>query len=319
MRKTGLYLSLFLIISFACQTNTTEQKNTEKVENRGANKENWWDNLPRPEWKAFQQIKTNSIWFEVYQITPNIIAIYEPGQFEEVISYLIIGDEKALLWDTGTGIGDMKKLIEQLTDLELIVLNSHTHYDHVGGNHQFENIYGLQNKFTDKNAHGKSHKIAKEFISGDWIWKPTPPTFSKEKYELKPFKINKFIKHQDQIDLGGITLEILQTPGHTPDAICLIDRKNRLLFTGDTFYPAPLYAHFGESNVDTYLETANYLASLMVEVDHILPSHNHPWMSSIYLQRMADAFQQIKDEKGEYVETEGAKEYQFEGFSILTK
>ena len=156
-------------------------------------------------------------------------------------------------------------------------------------------------------------------MSGDWIWKPTPASFSKEKYESKPFKITHFVKHQDQIDLGGIILEVVQTPGHTPDAICLLDRANRLLFTGDTFYPAPLYAHFGESNVNTYLETANYLATLRESVDTLLPSHNEPWLSSIYLQKMATAFQEIKDGKGEYVETDGAKEYQFDGFSIITK
>lgn len=317
MRIAFSLICLFFLS--ACQNNTPSSEYTAKVENRGTNKENWWDKLPRPAWEKFQKIKTNSIWFDVHQITPNIIAIYEPGQFEEVISYLIIGEQKALLWDTGTGIGDMKKMVSELTNLEVMILNSHTHYDHVGGNHQFDQIFGINTEFTHQNAQGKGHEVAKEFISGDWIWKQTPATFSKEKYESKPFKITQYVKHQDQIDLGGIVLEVLQTPGHTPDAICLLDRSNRLLFTGDTFYPAPLYAHFGESNVETYLKTANFLATLTDEIDYILPSHNEPWLPSIYLQKMATAFQQIKDGKADYVETDGAKEYTFEGFSIITK
>ncbi len=320
MQKPILLLLFILTSILSCTTNTSkENSTTEKVENRGANKENWWDKLPRPEWKAFPQIQTNSNWFEVYQITPNIIAIYEPGQFEEVISYLITGTDKAVLWDTGTGIGDIKQIVDQLTDLPLIVLNSHTHYDHVGGNYQFDTIYGVATDFTKKNAAGKPHEIAKEFITGDWIWKPTPAGFANETYELKPFEITKTIAHQDHIDLGGITLEILHTPGHAPDALCLLDRANRLLFTGDTFYPAPLYAHFEESDVDKYVESANYLAKLIADVDHILPSHNIPWASSDYLKKMAIAFQQIKSGKAEYAETDGAKEYQFDGFSIITK
>ncbi len=320
MQKSILFLLFILTATFSCTTNISQEKNaTEKVENRGANKENWWDKLPRPEWKAFPQIQTNSNWFEIYQITPNIIAIYEPGQFEEVISYLITGTDKALLWDTGTGIGDIKQIVDQLTELPLIVLNSHTHYDHVGGNYQFDNIYGVVTDFTKKNAEGRPHEIAKEFITGDWIWKPTPAGFANETYELKPFQITKTIVHQDQIDLGGITLEILHTPGHAPDALCLLDRANRLLFTGDTFYPAPLYAHFDESDVDQYVESANYLAKLIVDVDHILPSHNIPWASSDYLKKMAIAFQQIKRGKAKYTETDGAKEYQFDGFSVITK
>ena len=79
-----------------------------------------------------------------------------------------------------------------------------------------------------------------------------------------------------------------------------------------------MYAHFGESNVDTYLKTANYLATFQDKVDYIIPSHNHPWMPSIFLQKMADAFQAIKDGKAEFVETDGAKEYAFDGFSIIT-
>ena len=146
------FLLFILTASFRWTINISQEKNaTEKVENRGANKENWCDKLPRPEWKAFPQIQTNSNWFEIYQITPNIIAIYEPGQFEEVISYLITGTDKALLWDTGTGIGDIKQIVDQLTELTLIVLNSHTHYDHVGVNYQFDNIYGVVTDFTKKN------------------------------------------------------------------------------------------------------------------------------------------------------------------------
>lgn len=320
MQKSILLLLFILTTFFSCTTNITKEKpDTEKVENRGADKENWWDKLPRPEWKAFPQIQTSSNWFEVYQITPNIIAIYEPGQFEEVISYLITGRDKALLWDTGTGIGDIKQIVDQLTSLPLIVLNSHTHYDHVGGNYQFDNIYGVATDFTKKNAEGRPHEIAKEFITGDWIWKPTPAGFANETYELKPFTIQKYITNKDQIDLGGLTLEILHTPGHAPDALCLLDRANRLLFTGDTFYPAPLYAHFDESDVDKYMESANYLAKLIVDVDNILPSHNIPWASSDYLKKMAIAFQQIKNGQAKYAETDGAKEYQFDGFSVITK
>jgi len=127
MQKPLLLLFLVLTILFSCQTNTSETKaSTEKVENRGANKENWWDKLPRPEWKKFQQIQTSSQWFEAYQITPTIQAIYEPGQFEEVISYLIIGKDKALLWDTGTGIGEKGTFANQLINPQQALSKSNT-------------------------------------------------------------------------------------------------------------------------------------------------------------------------------------------------
>lgn len=309
--------TLFILFLLMGCTHSPPSAAKDRVENRGTNKENWWDKLPREAWKKFERLDVADDWFEVYQITPNIVAIYEPGQFEEVISYLILGQERALLWDTGTGIGDIKQVVNQLTDLDITVLNSHTHYDHVGGNHQFENIYNIATTFTKKNMKGKPHDIAKEFVEGDWIWKSTPADFHKDTYESKPFTPTHWIKHGDQIELGGIELTVLHTPGHTPDAICLLDSANRLLFSGDTFYPAPLYAHFGESSVDTYLESAKLLATYQDSVDYLLPSHNEPWVSSDYLGKMAAAFQTIKDGNKEYVETDGAKEYAFDGFSIL--
>ena len=101
--------------------------NNEQVQNRGANKDNWWDKLPRPEWASFERIDQDQDWFEVYLVADDVYAIYEPGQFEEVMSFLIIGDKNALLFDTGLGIGDIRRVVEQLTELDIIVLNSHTH------------------------------------------------------------------------------------------------------------------------------------------------------------------------------------------------
>ena len=72
----------------------------EQVQNRGAGKDNWWDKLPRPEWAAFERIEQDQEWFEVYLVADGIYAIYEPGQFEEVMSFLILGDDNALLFDT---------------------------------------------------------------------------------------------------------------------------------------------------------------------------------------------------------------------------
>ncbi len=58
-------------------------------------KDNWWDALLRRAWRDFERVEHSQDWFEVYEIRPGIFAIYERGQFEQVISYLIVGSEKA--------------------------------------------------------------------------------------------------------------------------------------------------------------------------------------------------------------------------------
>ncbi len=297
-----------------------DEANDRAVQNRGSGTGNWWDALPRPEWSQYERVDVGDDWFEVYRIIDGVFAIYEPGQFEEVISFLIAGENRALLFDTGLGIGDMRNVVYQLTDLEVIVLNSHTHYDHIGGNYQFETIYAMATEFTQKRAlEGRSHGLVAEFVSEGWIWKSLPDGFIKDEYYSHPFAISKIVAEGDIIDVGGRQLEILETPGHAPDSICLIDRENRILFTGDTFYLAPLYAHIDGSDFEDYATSAARLAGLTGEIDIAITSHNVPIVDGLYMIALGLAFEQIKAGTVEHVVTDGNWEYHFDGFSVIVK
>lgn len=211
----------------------------------------------------------------------------------------------------------MRAVVSELTKLEPIVVNSHTHYDHVGGNHQFETVYATATEYSKANAKGRKHEDVAEFVGEGWIWKKTPEGFDPDRYESKPFAIAKTIAEGERIDLGGRRLEVLLTPGHAPDSLCLLDRENRLLFTGDTFYPAALYAHLPGSDFAQYRQTASRLAELRDDVDFVLPAHNEPLVASEVLLRMRDAFEAIVKSEAEFVLTDGNREYSFDGFSIL--
>jgi glyoxylase-like metal-dependent hydrolase (beta-lactamase superfamily II) len=80
--------------------------------------------LPRPEYKTLERVSIGDSWFEVYKPAQAVFAIYEPHQAEETISYLIVGEQRALLFDTGMGISDLKKVIAQLTNLPIVLVNS---------------------------------------------------------------------------------------------------------------------------------------------------------------------------------------------------
>jgi len=96
--------------------------------------ESWCARPPRPGWEAFERVDVASRWFAVYRLETGVYALYEPFQAQEVISYLVEGDERALLFDTGMGLAPIRPVVEELTRLPVVVLNSHTHYDHMGGN-----------------------------------------------------------------------------------------------------------------------------------------------------------------------------------------
>jgi glyoxylase-like metal-dependent hydrolase (beta-lactamase superfamily II) len=325
LEATAIFLALIAVAGWGCPgpserpdpvASATEAGNQE-ILNRGQDKDRWWHQLPRAAWAEYRQIEHGQGWFEVYEIRPGVLAIYEPGQFEEVISYLILGSERALLLDTGLGIGDIAALVAELTDKEVAVINSHTHYDHVGGNHSFDTIYGTNLDYTRANARGRIHSEVAEFVGPGWIWKETPSGFSAGAYVSRPFAVSHTVEDGQVISLGDRTLEVLLTPGHAPDALCLLDREQGLLFTGDTLYPATLYAHLPGASFDQYAATANRLAQLAGSVETLLPAHNEPAMAPNELVRLASAFDAIRAGGMDFVLTDGNREYDFGRFSIM--
>ena len=61
---------------------------------------------------------------------------------------LVVGKEKALVFDTGSGTDDIHGLVRKMTGLPLVVINSHGHFDHIGGNSQFDTVYMHQDDFV---------------------------------------------------------------------------------------------------------------------------------------------------------------------------
>jgi len=237
---------------------------------------NWCQNLPRSGYRGLERVGVSSGWFEVYRVRPGVFALYEPRQYEEVISYLILGSARALLFDTGLGIGDIREVVKQLTELPITVLNSHTHFDHIGGNWQFPEILGVDTAYTRKNAAGASHEDLAEILVAERICGELPPDFKTEAYSIPPFRISRNVTDGAIINLGGRQLEILMTPGHTPDSLCLLDRQQRLLFTGDTFYAGMIFLYVPETDISAYGRSVGRLAKLVSQVDLLLPGHNFP-------------------------------------------
>jgi glyoxylase-like metal-dependent hydrolase (beta-lactamase superfamily II) len=103
----------------------------------------WPDVLPRAGNRRLEKLESLSPWFEIYKVNEGVFAILELGHTEEAISYLILGSERAVLLDTGMGIANLRAEVERLTDLPVVVVVSHGHYDHVGDNHRFSEVWAF--------------------------------------------------------------------------------------------------------------------------------------------------------------------------------
>ena len=238
-------------------------------------------------------------WFKVYELPNNIYAIFEPYHFQEVASFLVIGQEKALLFDTGMGIGDMKAMVESITDLPLVVVNSHTHFDHTGCDWQFDEVYSWRE--IDVNGEAGSWQSTPhddENFSAE-AWEAFPGgidalPFDQFKLETKMPKKTNIIRNDDVFDLGGRSFRVFNTPGHSDDSICLIDDEAKIMLTGDTIYPAGLYAFLGESSLEVYTKVSHDLAEKYSDFT-LYCSHNNPVWEGKALIEIAEAFDKLHE------------------------
>lgn len=150
---------------------------------------------------------------KVKQMTDRVYLLDDAGA---ATGYLVVGNEKALVIDTMNGWGDVKAVVRTITDLPLMVVNTHGHCDHIYGNIYFEEAYLHPADF----ALAKEHSNFPEFLE----------ELEKHGMKMPPFKE---IHDGEVIDLGGATVEVIHLPGHTLGGICLLYREGRVLFTGD--------------------------------------------------------------------------------------
>lgn len=163
---------------------------------------------------------------------------------EIVRCFLIVGQQRALLLDTGAEPCDLMGMIREITLLPLVVLNTHGDGDHTANNNQFRDIH----------AHPDEFATIRRF-------RPDLTSTLHPITELSAF------------DLGDRVLHVIETPGHTPGSICLLDRKNRILFSGDTLSYGPVFLGGDHRDIHTYRETLVKLMT-MGGFDTIYPCHS---------------------------------------------
>jgi glyoxylase-like metal-dependent hydrolase (beta-lactamase superfamily II) len=282
--------------------------------------ESFCERLPRAAYSQLEKSDISNEWFEVYEVETGVWAIYEPFQWQEVISYLIVGSESALLFDTGNGIGDIRAIVDQLTEKPVQVLNSHSHFDHIGGNYQFKNILSPSTIFSVANSLGDDGEQVKTEASAEALCKGLPAGVTQEDHKIEPYSITAAVRDGDIIDLGSRKLEVLQIPGHTDDSVALLDEDSGLLWTGDTFYEGPIWLYFPETDLPAYKESLARLVDLVPHLNALFPAHNTAKASPSMLVEAQKAFELVLQGKAIPAPTwEGVVTFEFEGFGFLMR
>ena len=204
--------------------------------------------------------------------------------------YHVRGSEADLVVDAGTGIAPLAWVLGGLTGASqrVIAIATHTHYDHVGGMHEFRER--LVHPREQESLAGKGQfasLLARDFplawrsqVEDDDHLLPEVLVdaipfegFDPGDYTLSPADATQLVHEGDAIALGNRVFEVMHTPGHSPGGICLLDREAGILFSGDTIYDSRLFDELPGSDIGSYVKTVARLRSL-TPIRMVCPGHD---------------------------------------------
>ncbi|MBU3130703.1 MBL fold metallo-hydrolase [Clostridium tagluense] len=234
-------------------------------------------------------------WFTIEEIDDETYAISEYGHWEKVHSYLLIGKTSALLIDTGLGIGNIKKEIDKLTELPVIVVTTHVHWDHIGGHALFSIICVHKNDSEWLKAGiPVPLSVIKKNVMSEPFSKNPPVEFNIEDYKIYTGDPTKILNDNDIIDIGLRKIRVIHTPGHSPGHICLIEEEKGYLYTGDLVYKGNLYAFYPSTDPILFKQSIDKISSLK-GITKVLPAHNELNVKVDLISSIKKAFEDIED------------------------
>ena len=178
--------------------------------------------------------------------------------------FLVEGNEKAVMIDSGVSSPDAKKICESLTKLPIILLNTHGDGDHTAGTAAFDEIY-----------------IRKEDFYGCGVNERYPKVSLRE------------INDGEILDLGGRTLKIVTIPGHTKGSVAILDVEGRRLFAGDSVQTGNIYMFGEKRSREGYADSLKKLVDMSAEYDFIIASHSEPVVSKDYAEKVLDSWTEV--------------------------
>jgi len=209
-------------------------------------------------------------WFHVQTLAPGVWQLTEPGH---VCMWLVTGARRAVLIDTGCGFVPLRPLVEQLTPLPVTVLQTHHHVDHIGSSHEFDEVL-IHPAGVPGLASGPPRELLEAYreytlamdaafstyaelddryfhlLRDEHRLRPLPPSIRDGSWAIPGVEATGTVDDGNTIDLGGRTLRLLHTPGHSPADVSIELVDEGLLFGGDTVNTGPVYVQIpGESSV----------------------------------------------------------------------
>lgn len=231
-------------------------------------------------------------WFTVDQVDKRTYIISEYKHWEETHCYLLIGSNQALLIDTGLGIGNIREVVQRLTNQPVIAAATHIHWDHIGGHRHFPDFAVHRSEVGWLNGGFPLPVQAVRNMILDCT--KLPAGFDINSYELFRGTPTRLLEDGDAVNLGDRVIYALHTPGHSPGHLCFWEPEFGYLFSGDLVYRGTLFACYPSTDPQRYLESLDKICQL--PVNRIFPGHHSLDIQPELARRMRDAFRRLNQE-----------------------
>lgn len=209
-------------------------------------------------------------WFSVKHLADGISLISEPyiKAFYRCNAWHARGRDADMLVDSGMGVVNLRQHVVQLTGKRCIAVASHTHFDHIGGHHEFDERLVHRKEADIMASPDRDNTLANPYVNDDIFAALPPEPYTSTGYQVRSAAATRVLEDGDSVDLGDRRFEVIHTPGHSPGSIMLWEQKTRLLFSGDTVYDGPLIDDAYHSDLDDYLASMKRILDLPVRVVH---------------------------------------------------
>lgn len=209
-------------------------------------------------------------WYRIRRVSDGITFIDEPHiqEFYRCNIWHVRGRDRDLLVDSGMGVVSLRNWVPLVTERPLTAVASHTHFDHIGCHHEFDDrcVHRAEAELLAHPTRGNT--LAEPYVTDEIFHALPPAPYQSATYAVKSAPATRLLEDGDIVDLGDRHFEVIHTPGHSPGGIALYEAATRTLFSGDIVYDGPLIEDTYHADADDYARSMQRLLSLDVNIVH---------------------------------------------------
>ena len=209
-------------------------------------------------------------WYRLQRVGDDVTLIDEPfiEPFYRCNVWHVRGRDRDMLVDSGMGVVSLRAWVPLVTERGLTAVASHTHFDHIGCHHEFDDrcVHRLEADILADPT--RAATLAEPYVTDDIFTRLPPLPYASTDYAVRKAPATRLLEDGDVIDLGDRHFEVIHTPGHSPGGIALWEAASGILFSGDIVYDGPLIEDTYHSDAGDYHRSMLRLLDLPVRVVH---------------------------------------------------